>query len=187
MLIPPQKPNHSKIDSRAWNLVNHTPFNGVLDDCFRGTSLHLGFSGYEVPLDVGEHGGRFTEAFISAHDQGQWISDLDISRLFPEQCQGYEGFRVEKCEYPESCKPDGVKPSDWESYNYTSIESWSELLDAPCRAAVVRAHGNWQARFATTLVSSSMGRETLVVGCLPCYLTHQVRGYDTKKGTILVV
>ena len=31
-------------------------------------------------------------------------------------------------------------------YDYTSVDSWDELLDIPENVGVFRAHGNWAAR-----------------------------------------
>ncbi len=52
MLVPPQAPRIRAIDPSLWRLVNHSPFNDKLEDCFSNTSLHLSFTEYEVPLNV---------------------------------------------------------------------------------------------------------------------------------------
>ena len=59
------------------------PTTGSWRISFLGTTLHLGFSGYEFPLDVGVYGGRNREGIlprdflISVLDRGEWVSDLD--------------------------------------------------------------------------------------------------------------
>lgn len=64
-LIPPRSPIVRELNSESWTVVNHEPFNGKLEDYFRSTTLHLGFSGYEFPMTFGGHGGRSVEAFLS--------------------------------------------------------------------------------------------------------------------------
>ena len=74
--IRPQNPDY-------WHVVNYEEFDGKYINALDGTSLHLGFSGYEQPLFAGEHGNHrvdvlFIEAMVSLHDRGEWIADLDI-------------------------------------------------------------------------------------------------------------
>ena len=88
MLIPPQSPcvRESKLES--WNLINHADFDGTLEDCFKNTTLHLSFTGEEIPISKGTYGGQDTEVFlleslVSVYDQGQWIADLNVLRHLP--------------------------------------------------------------------------------------------------------
>lgn len=77
MLIPPQNPRVREPKLESWNLINHADFNGTTEDCFKNTTLHLSFTGYEIPIDTSSHGHQDVEVFlieslVSVHDQGQW-------------------------------------------------------------------------------------------------------------------
>jgi hypothetical protein len=39
-------------------------------------------------------------------------------------------------------------------FDYTSIDSWEELLDEPGTVGIFRAHGNWAARLAAVSILS---------------------------------
>ncbi|KAI4117187.1 MAG: hypothetical protein LQ338_007598 [Usnochroma carphineum] len=83
LLVPPENPKAPKPDFGSWSTVNHASFNGLLEDNFAGTSLHLSFSDYQLPIAVGKHGQRdqeccFMEAIISVYDRGQWVADVDV-------------------------------------------------------------------------------------------------------------
>lgn len=76
MMIPVRDPQ-IRNGSQDWTLVNHNHFDGKFEDSFH-TTLHLGFTDYLLPIDVGDHGHRdfeiyFLESFISVHDRGQWL------------------------------------------------------------------------------------------------------------------
>jgi hypothetical protein len=76
-------------------VVGHEPFDGKLQDNFTSTSLHLSFTGYELPLDVGERGTRvfpavFIQTAISVYDCGEWIADLDIMKSCRSWAAGRE-------------------------------------------------------------------------------------------------
>ncbi|KAK6536691.1 hypothetical protein TWF281_000912 [Arthrobotrys megalospora] len=63
-------------------LLEDTPFDGQLIDCFRNTTLHLTLTGYELPLEDGKIGARHNgtwifEATTSVHDSGKWVGDID--------------------------------------------------------------------------------------------------------------
>jgi len=82
MLILPKEINKEPCDF-DWRVVNHNTFDGSINDSFQSTSLHLRFTDYTLPIDVGEHGLRdyeiyFLESVVSVHDRGKWIADLDI-------------------------------------------------------------------------------------------------------------
>lgn len=68
-----------------------------------------------------------------------------------------------RCKIP----PAGSVPE----LDLVAIDNWQELLDAPDEAAVIRAHGNWQARLAATAVSVELGHSTILFenhGCWDC-------------------
>ncbi|OAP60059.1 hypothetical protein AYL99_05061 [Fonsecaea erecta] len=173
LLIPPLNPGVRKYQVEQWNLVTHAPFDGDLSDCFQSTSLHLHFTGYELPIMTSEHGSRFIEAFfletvISVHDAGKWVADLDILTSL-ESASLRSVVRQTQC--PQ--RPAGHPPS----FDVASIDCWEELLAKPTKCGVVRAHGNWQARLAAAAVSVQLGYKTAVFrkhGCWACaYKTAQ--------------
>ena len=135
LLIPPTGPKVKQPAVESYQLINHNPFDGKFEDYFQSTTLHLSFSGYELPLDIGEHGGRnrnafFLESLVSVHDRGEWIADLDILSTFDDP--KYE------------CIPECLtgEPCPIPSFPLVSIDNWPELLDLPTDAVIVRAHDN---------------------------------------------
>ncbi len=85
LLVPPQQLKAPKPDFESWNMVNHVPFDGRMEDSFAGTSLHLSFSEYQLAVNVGTYGQRdqeayFVEAIVSVHDRGRWVADIDIMK-----------------------------------------------------------------------------------------------------------
>jgi hypothetical protein len=130
LLIPPTAPRKKQPDLESYQLVNHYPYDGKFEDSFQSTSLHLAFSGYELPLDVGEHGGRNREAFfleslVSVHDRGEWIADLDILSTF-------DSPRFRRIIDQPCCRAS--HPGQVPNFPLVSIDSWQELLDVPLDA-----------------------------------------------------
>ncbi|KAK0387600.1 hypothetical protein NLU13_3846 [Sarocladium strictum] len=167
-LIPPQTPMVRSANSDSWRLINHEPFDGRLEDNFRNTTLHLGFTGYEVPLTLSDHGGRFVESFfieavVSVHDSGRWVADLDVLSTLAAPSL-FSLIQQPTC---EKSSPVGTVPEE----EVISLDNWEELLDPPSSASVVRAHGNWQARLAAACVSVTLGHPTILFrrhGCWTC-------------------
>lgn len=165
LLIPPTGPKTKQADLESYQLVNHDPFDGKLEDCFQSTTLHLAFSGYELPLDVGEHGGRNREAFfleslVSVHDRGEWIADLDILSTF-------DSPKFQCIVDQPSCAVGRPRPIP--DFPIVSIDSWHELLDIALDVAVVRARDNWLGRLAAASVSISLGYETILFTGSACW------------------
>lgn len=170
MMIPPQDPRMRVLEHDSWHLINHVEFSGTPEDCFQHTTLHLSFSDWEMPIDVGTHGARDTEIFfleapISVHDRGRWIADLDILKTLSD----------DKCRRiifpPCSCGDFISDPMDGFS-DMTSIDTWEELLESPLEMGVVRAHANWQARLAAAALSIQRGHQTWVLPenvCWRCF------------------
>ncbi|KAM0795945.1 hypothetical protein BDR22DRAFT_938312 [Usnea florida] len=165
LLVPPQEPKLPVENPDSWRLINHASFDGKLENCFASTSLHLGFSGYEFALADDSQGGRFTEAFfieavVSVHDRGDWVADLDI--LSALQSGLFNILPTKAC-----CKKKAspTKPG----FYLTSIDQWAELLDQHGHCAIVRAHQNWQARLAASVISVKLGYQTFVFSGDPCW------------------
>jgi hypothetical protein len=49
-MVPPHEPRIRPLGHDA-SLVSHPPYDGTLTDSFQGTSLHLSFTTWKVPLD----------------------------------------------------------------------------------------------------------------------------------------
>ena len=164
LLIPPREPKLPVQNPDSWKMINHASFDGKFENCFPSTSLHLGFSGYEFPLAVDNHGGRFTEAFfieavVSVHDRGKWIADIDVLGAYKSPLLRF--LSTGCC----NTKPSLTTPG----FYLTSIDQWEELLDQPGKYAIVRAHRNWQARLAAAVISVKLGNRTLVFAGDPCW------------------
>lgn len=165
-LVTPPNPKVRGIDHQSWNLIAHEPFDGKCQDNFGSTSLHLSFTGYELPLDVGQRGVReapalFIETAVSVYDRGEWIADPDIMK----SCKSLVGKRQwGPCAHSEDQKSD-MAPF----MPIVSVDSWLELLDQPLSNSVVRACGNAMARLATAALAAQQGRKTLVMSEEPCW------------------
>ncbi|KAI0509546.1 hypothetical protein F5B22DRAFT_658111 [Xylaria bambusicola] len=168
-LIPPSSPKLKDYDLKSWHLINHTPFNGTLEDNFSSTSLHLSFTDFEMPVDIGVRGLRDTlvvliESLVSVNDKGTHIGDLDIMSML--RSDYITLFRT--CYYPWAV---GTQTS---LESLISIDSWDEFLDLPGSPSIVRAYGNWQARLAIATASVQRKKHTLVLpqeSCLQCIQT----------------
>ena len=184
MLIPPQNPRIRTYDLSAWKLINHTPFDGQLEDSFQATSLHLTFTDYVLPIDTNSHGGRdteiyFLESLVSLHDRGIWVADLDILGMMGR----FELWRVAvgRCSGPRKC---GTSPvSVMGTSHLTMIDNWMELLDRldkPSNATIFRSRGNWIGRLAGTALSLQGGCKTIVFPNEFCWSCLRTLWKDTS-------
>jgi hypothetical protein len=170
LLIPASTSEIREPNPEHWNLVNHNQFDGRLEDAFANTSLHIRFTGYELPLETGTLGSRFievsfAEAVIAVHESGQWIADIDVIRSL-------NSTRLHRLSQGDNCQPAPVGQEPL--FNVTAIENWDEILDSPAAPAVFKTHGNWQARLAATCISVGLKHNVLLFhnhGCWHC--AHQ--------------
>lgn len=101
MLISPQNPRVREQTIDSWCLINHADFDGTTEDCFKNTTLHLSFTGYEIPIGTGIHGCQDIEVFlleslVSVHDQGHWVAVWMYSNGWKSNLIGqYERSHVE--------------------------------------------------------------------------------------------
>jgi hypothetical protein len=164
MLIPPQDTKIRKLDYGTWNLVNHTPYNGKSEDCFKSTSLHLSFTPYTQPINIGNHGLQdievfFIESVVSIHDRDKWVSDIDILGTF-------NSHRFHRHQDFEQCYHSG------QEYAYGGLvcfDNWEELLDKEGISGVVRARDNWLARLAAAAVSVKLDYDTTILSSFVCW------------------
>ncbi|EUC27895.1 hypothetical protein COCCADRAFT_66825, partial [Bipolaris zeicola 26-R-13] len=156
LMVAPQAPRTKGVNLNEFRLVCHNPFNGKSEDSFRSTSLHLTFTEFELPVDVGERGAIdkdlcFVETLIQVYDRDQWIADIDV---LPVSQNDNDAVRR------NTVKCTGFSPTI--PSILVSIDNWEELLDVPkdlgkLRVAVVRAHDNWLARLAAACICQQKG------------------------------
>lgn len=167
VLIPPETtPRMRRVDSSSWQVVSHATFDGRTEDAFASSTLHLSFTDYVLPIDVGVHGFRdfeiyFLESVVSVHDRGQWVADLDILGQL-------DSSRL--CRVDEPC-PHGDEAHGGVAGNpkMTSVDHWEEILDGPDGVGVVRSANNWTARLAATALCLQMGHDTMILPSSFCW------------------
>ena len=81
ILVPPKRPLVRGL-SDSYKLVNHEMYNFKREDCFSGTSLHLNFTEWALPVGQPsshtiDHDVWHVESVISVRDRGEWLADLD--------------------------------------------------------------------------------------------------------------
>jgi hypothetical protein len=168
LLVPPVEPRVRELGN-SYSLVPHETYDFRRENNFRETSLHLSFTDWTFPLATEisrmiDHDAHVVEAVISVHHRGLWIGDIDILEVDFRNMLRFEPMKP--CE--ENHAPDC-------DFDYTSIDSWEELLDEPGNVGVFRAHGNWAARLAAVSIlsrSEAGGQNFGVLGpepfCLRC-------------------
>lgn len=168
-LVPPAKPRVRAVDENSWHVINHDSFDERAEDCFEGTSCHLSFTNYRMPITLAHqvHGRQDMEAYFietvaSVYDSGKWIADLDIL-----------GSLASTGLYRIRCSPACVSGSTCTSAilkcRLTSIDNWEEFLDRPRNAVVVRAYRNWLARLALTSFAIGRGYQVMVLSKSICW------------------
>ena len=110
MLVAPFEPKIRPLGNQ-YNLVEHAVYDGKRENNFKGTSLHLSFTDWTLPLEVKSARGRtidqeayLVESVISVLDSGKWVADLnilgidfnDLRRLRQnQQCPGHRNGRTD--------------------------------------------------------------------------------------------
>ncbi|KAL1603892.1 hypothetical protein SLS60_005484 [Paraconiothyrium brasiliense] len=178
LLVCPAVPQVRSV-SEDIRLVNHYPFDGKEEDCFGETSLHLSFTEWQLPIDVGSRGNRdvqasYVEAAVGLYDRSKWVADLNILDVFnPQLCR-----IIPECREHRAGQAIPIERIS----EFVSIDSWEELLDSPTEVGVVRARGNWQGRLAAAALAIQRGHETRIVPediCWLCCIASQ-KLPDTK-------
>ncbi|MCJ1393487.1 hypothetical protein MMC18_006362 [Xylographa bjoerkii] len=166
LLLLPKHSMRREPDLESWQMVNHTEFDGVFQDNFQGTSLHISLTGYEQPLNTGQHGGRdkevyYLEVVVAALHDGSWVADLDIlNPIMARNAIPQNNIRY----LPLICSHNDAEQADSSHLaRLTSIDNWYEFLDRPQNAMIVRAKGNWTARLALATVTANM-QQSLIIG-----------------------
>ncbi|KAL5328141.1 hypothetical protein ACEPPN_005850 [Leptodophora sp. 'Broadleaf-Isolate-01'] len=179
LLIGPKEPVLLEPPLETWDLVNHSDFDGKLENNFKSTSLQLSLTGYEQAVNIPMTQGRrykevaYVEAVVSAHDCGSWVGDLNILSLCRNSSTflsnyGSEAINSLKTQkdteraLPISCLHNDTQRRNSSRFGkITSIDNWQEFFDLPPNSAIIRAKGNWIARLA--LAAAMRGREDSAV------------------------
>lgn len=169
LLVAPIDPEVRPLGDQ-YNLVTHAPYDGKREDNFTGTSLHLSFTTWKLPLEGESQQARtidqeayLVESVIRVLDSGKWVADLDILGI------DFKNLLRIRMEAP--CPGHLKGESD---YDYTSLDTWEELLDGPTSVGFFRARGNWAARLAAVsiLAQKDQAHSVGVLGpasfCLEC-------------------
>lgn len=201
MLAPPQAPLIRTENADSWRVIDHHKFDGKLENCFSGTSLHLSFTKYEIPLSVSvgavDADISMVETLISAHDQKNWVADLDV--LSSLRCERlFKRLRPPYCKHADhdprpSSENAAVQIGKVCGKQLVSIASWEELLDPPgdlggSTIAVVRAYDNWPARVATMSVCVQKRLSTRVIPTEPlCTVCGKEAIVDIARGAQVLI
>ncbi|KAM3077388.1 hypothetical protein ACMFMG_006735 [Clarireedia jacksonii] len=193
-LVSPAKPRLKEYSLASWHLVNHFPFDGEFRNSFAGTSLHLSFTDFVMPIDVGWRGLRdnpafLVEALISLDDRGKPLGELDVTQLCGQRQRQYT--ILQDC--PHICQsvtsPGRIDTEVIQEgrlrKSLVSIDCWDEFFDFPDSQGIFRATDNWQARWAAVAASIQQGKTVLVLPptpCLKCLENYQFCGYDIIVG-----
>jgi len=84
-LISPPEVKTRQPNPEKWMSINHGPFEGNSEDCFRDTSIHLSFTEYEIPVlndddsrHVIDRSAVLLESLTSVFEGGVWVAEIDI-------------------------------------------------------------------------------------------------------------
>ncbi|KAI0866157.1 hypothetical protein F4860DRAFT_210106 [Xylaria cubensis] len=182
LMVPPKNPLIREMDLSNWQCVNHSAFDGKLHDAFSSTTLHLRFTEYIFPVDVGSHGSRdfeiyFLESLVSVHDRGEWVADLDVLRTLEQDSTWTVGEKplwkqpmlscVTECEHVRHAKVGSMKGTEYS--DIVAIDDWNEILDPPSTVAIVRSLDNWLGRLAAAAVCRQLGFLVIILPGKVCW------------------
>ena len=187
LLLSPRNTLLREPDLETWQLVNHAPFDGKLEDNFSSTSLHLSLTGYEQQLNIPKQQGArdreayYLEAVVSAFDKGAWVADLDLFHLL-------HGHFTYISPRPMCRWHNGADAHTTSSFSaLTSVDNWFEYLDRPPNSAVIRAHGNWVARLALAAIPLTdkdplvvLGSDKICWTCVEASLREEGHSMDER-------
>ena len=177
VLVGPANPMIRSL-SDSYNAVQYATYDFKREDNFKGTSLHLEFTKWKLPLNPSGHHTidqdvHYVEALVSVRDNGKWVADLDLVAACEESNCSDLRFCFEPllpCTCPEGSKPDT---------ECVALDSWEELLDPPDAVGIFRAKGNWAARLAAASIirqRKALSRAVLVGTkgyCLKCLVRER--------------
>ncbi|XEV00929.1 hypothetical protein FSHL1_006216 [Fusarium sambucinum] len=134
------------------SLIDHLKYDNSVVDMLRGTSLHLSFTTWKMPLDWETTGEIDQEVFllesvVSVQDKGTWVADIDVLER--------EREGIDTLTFTCGCS-DPHFPADADA---VSLDTWEELLDPPPCVGIFRAKDNWAARLAAVSILIQQGRQ----------------------------
>lgn len=189
LMIPPMAPKLKKVDEEKWTMMSHAVFDGSMSDAFQHTSLHLSFTGYQLPLMTVEHGyqgvgANFIETLVSVFDREEWVADLDILQGLSMATVSRLGISDVKCRHK--------RRHETAPFLLTSVDFWNEFIDRPTNACVFRGCGNWLARLSAVSINAQQNRRTIVLEdkeqfCWDCLgRLCQVQGQVNQRDLLFV-
>ncbi|KAI1493684.1 hypothetical protein F5X96DRAFT_154597 [Biscogniauxia mediterranea] len=154
-----------RADPMRWQVVNHNTFDGKPENYFGNTSLHLQLTGYATDINFGRHNrvanGAIVDAAVSAYDKGVWLSDFNLLDIFMAP-------RFDLVVPIDGCTGDVV--GHLPEKELVTIENWEEFLSPhPSTPAVVKCHGNWQARLTALAMCTHLGYRPILFGRHGCW------------------
>lgn len=191
MMVPPPELQMRPRDSTNWQVINHAPFDGELLDSFAGTSLHLSFTEYNRPVDIGVHGVRdadmcFVEAYVQVRFKGKWIGDIDIISGFESKYFQIFDPRIDGS-LGSSCSHTA---QNIRAFRVIAVDNWDEFIDNPQDGILFRAKDNWLARLAAANLSVQRHFKTIVLRtnypiCWPCVRENFALGPSVGNTTFI--
>ncbi|KAL0775879.1 hypothetical protein CaCOL14_007166 [Colletotrichum acutatum] len=153
LMIAPRDP---MIRARKYNtsMIQHQIYDGKSRDSFQGTSLHLSFTDWKLPLGSVDGRGQtgqidnevvLIESVIAVQQDGQWVADIDVLQIERAGLTTVDDFE---------CICDR---GDLPEVDIVTLDSWEELLDPPASPAIMRANKNWAARLAAASILTQQG------------------------------
>ena len=113
-LVAPPDPELLEPPKGDWMQINHRLFQGQMEDNFQQTSIHLSFTAYEMPLNIGtsdrhiiDRAASLVETMVSVHDRGKWIADLDVVN----SAENPSLFRIPRFKSSPALIPSGLNGS----------------------------------------------------------------------------
>ena len=191
LMIPPPNPTVRNYDLDDWYQYQYETFDGVLDDSFTGTSLHLSFTKWNQALNIGNTGGKDVEAYlletlISVYDRDKWISDLDVLSTFRSDrlLKTFLAQNMCDCSTSVSTQVMGNRPSGPPSMRLISIGNFAEIIVTPSETGIIKAKGNWQARLAAASICIAKGYKVILKPqecCWPCLSKVSMSGESVSS------
>jgi hypothetical protein len=166
MLIAPEFPRSRDAVLGDWKFISHAPFRGDTFDSFKGTSMHLSFSGYSASLlPSDKHGVQDIDAYLletvlSVYNGSEWIGDLNFLKTLESKNTFVRVDQVFDCGHDRKYE---------DNFRFVVFDSWEELLEGSEDTAVARAYKNWQARLALTCIAVQRGYKVFVLPRSVCW------------------
>ncbi|KAF5549501.1 hypothetical protein FMEXI_4201 [Fusarium mexicanum] len=137
-LIPPPDPRIRRSNPEAWTVLGHKRFEGLLEDSFWKTSMHLTLTQYQpgLPgLNQDEHyideSTALRETLVQVYDSSEWVCDLDILATLSDPL--VSRVTCDGTSHPLPCD----FPNAGELSRAITVDNWEELLTPPVDSSVL--------------------------------------------------